>query len=163
METSLNPVRATPRDFFLNLFTIITLTISVIGFLTVVFQIANIIIPDPLDNGWQHSGYNERLRGGLALLIVAFPSYLGIMNLIYRINTRHPEKWKLGVRRWLQWFTLFATSVVSMVDLIMLINSMLSGELHVRFILKSIAVFFVMISIFSYYLWDLRTHQGSME
>lgn len=159
----MHTVRTSPKDFFLNLFAIVSLYVSVAGFLTIVFQIANLSLPDPLESGWHPEEFTQRLRVGIALLIVAFPSYLGVVTAMYRINQKTPEKWTLGIRRWLGWFTLFIAAVVIMIDLIVLIHDVLGGELRLRFILKSISVLFIMIAIFGYYLWDLRIHRNKEE
>lgn len=156
--------RTTPKDFFLNLLAIVTLYMSAASFLTIVFQIINISLPDVLEKAsMMHSGNTGALRFALASIVVVYPVYIGTMAFLNRMNNANPEKWGLAVRKWLIWFTLFAASLIIIGDLIALVNDLLGGETTLRFVLKALAILFVMISIFAYYFWDLRTHSSDAK
>lgn len=62
----------------------------------------------------------------------------------------------MGLRRWLTYLTLFLTGIAIATDLIVLINSFLSGEITNRFVLKVVVVLVTTGLIFGYYLWDMR-------
>lgn len=153
--------KTTPKDFFINLLAIVTLYLSAASFLTIVFQIINIALPDVLEKGAMiHNGSRSALRFALASISIVFPVYIATMLAITRGNNIMPEKWHLGIRKWLIWFTLFAASLIIIGDLIALVNDLLSGETTLRFVVKALAILFVMASIFAYYFWDLRTHSS---
>ncbi|MEK7648889.1 MAG: DUF5671 domain-containing protein [Patescibacteria group bacterium] len=162
MSNENNIQRATPKDFFLNLLAIVTLYMSAASFLTIVFQIINISLPEIFEKStMMYSGNTQALRFALASIIIVFPVYLAAMAYLFRINTKTPQKWRLGIRKWLIWFTLFAASLIIIGDLVALVNDLLSGETTLRFVLKALSILFVMASIFVYYLWDLRVHSDS--
>ena len=154
--------RTTPKDFFLNLLAIVTLYLSAASFLTIVFQIINSALPDVIEKAsGMHGGANNGvLRFALSSIIIVFPVYVATVAYIIRLNTLIPEKWHLGIRKWLTWFTLFAASLIIIGDMIALVNDLLSGETTLRFVLKALSILFVMASIFIYYFWDLRVHNS---
>ena len=90
---------------------------------------------------------------------MVFPVYVWVNWFLNKIYTKEPEKRNLRIRRWLIYFTLFATALVIIGDLVALVNNLLGGEFTVRFILKVITVFFVAGSIFYYYFSDLRKYK----
>lgn len=54
-------------------------------------------------------------------------------------------------------FTLFLSTATVVVDIIILINSFLGGELTTRFLLKVIATLVIALLVFGYYMYDLRS------
>lgn len=162
MDTQPQKVHTTPQDFFLHLFSIIALYVSAGSFLTIVFQIINIYVPDILDVTRPYGMPGDvdfrmtTLRSSLSLLIIFFPAYIGSCWYLNKMYLRVPEKQQLWIRRWLVYFTLFVAALVILGDLVSLVNSVLNGETRMRFYLKVVAVFFVAGSIFWYYLWDIR-------
>ena len=62
--------------------------------------------------------------------------------------------------QWLIYFTLFIAGVSIIVDLIILVNTFLGGEITIRFGLKILAVFIITGAVFGYYLQDLKDKWG---
>lgn len=152
--------KATPKDFFVNLLAIITLYVSAASFLTVVFQMINLYIPDILEGEYANpSGNLNAIRFALSSLVVFFPAYLGTMAYLQKEYDRHPYKRNLWIRRWLIYFTLFAAALIIMGDVVALVNNLLEGELKTRFFLKVISILFVTGSIFYYYCTDIRKYK----
>ncbi len=143
-----------PREVFLHLLVMLALYFSAGSFLNLIFQYINIYFPDAL----APSGvYNlQRIRFAISTLIVVFPVYVFTARYLSKIYESRPEIRQMRIRRWLVYFTLFIAAGIMIGDLVALVNSLLGGELTVRFILKVLTVFFVAGSVFSYYLWDLR-------
>src|SRR3989338_1754754 len=109
--------KATPKDFFINVLAIITLYVSAASFLTVVFQMINLYLPDILEGGYQYpSGNLDAIRFSLSSLVVFFPVYLGTMAFLQKEYANHPFKRSLWIRRWIIYFTLFAASLIIMGD-----------------------------------------------
>lgn len=154
--------KTTAQDFFLQLLGMVTLYISAASFLTVVFQVINTYISDPLDSAYAAESRLAMLRFGLSCLIIAFPVYLGTMVYISKRFREDMNRRKMAVRRWLISFTLFVAVLIMIGDSVALVNNLLSGEMKLRFILKACSILFVLASIFFYYLQDLRTKEPAL-
>ncbi len=156
-----NKLKTTPKDFFLNLLSIVTLYGSAIAFLTLIFQYVSVWLPDPLEGGQHYllQGAFNAIRWSIASLIIIFPVYVLTNWFLNKSYAKVPEKRYLKIRKWLIYFTLFAAALIIIGDLVTLIYRLLGGEFTLRFILKVLAVFFVTGNIFGYYLWDLRKYK----
>ena len=144
----------TPRDFFTHIGIIVTLYVSSISLIALLFQIIDILHPDPLFS--YIDPYSSGIRWAIASLIIIFPLFIFLTWLLERQYTANPEKRTLGIKRWLTFLTLFVAGATIATDLIVLINSFLGGEISLRFVLKVTVVLVVAGIVFGYYLWDLR-------
>lgn len=151
--------KASPKDVFLQLLSIITFYASVISFLVLVFQYINLGFPDKLETIYSRDSAMSSLRWALSMLIVLFPSYVGLSWYLNKSYEKNPEKRSIRIRKWLTYLTLSLAGITVAVDLITLIFNFLQGDLTTRFILKIVAVLFVAVSSFAYYLWDIRRHE----
>ncbi len=131
------------------------LYVSTFSLLALLFQVINIAYPDPLFSRYIDP-YSSGIRWAIASLIIIFPLYLLLSWILQRDYRLVPEKRNLGIRRWLVFITLFFTGAAIVIDLVVLINSFLGGEITTRFFMKIFAVLVVAGFIFGYYLWDLR-------
>jgi type II secretory pathway pseudopilin PulG len=152
--------RSTAKDVFSHLLAIAMLYVGVISFIALLFQYINVKFPDALD--FYYTGSLEVIRQSMASLFVVWPVYILMSWIIYKDLADRPEKSQIGIRKWLLYLTLFVTAVTIIVDLVTLINFFLNGEITTRFILKVIVVLVTAISVFGYYLWDLR-HEGDSK
>src|SRR3989344_356135 len=142
-----------PRDVFLYLLSVVTLVASAISFGILVFQYINVYFPDLLtDYYFSPSSYYGSIRQALAALIVIFPVYIWVSRFLKKDINENPEKRDLKIRKWLLYFTLFVAAIAIIIDLIVLLNNFLEGELTLRFILKVISILFIASSVFYYYL-----------
>jgi len=149
--------RTTAKDFFLHLGAVIALYASVISLINLLFEIINTAFPDDLT--YYHDPYSNTLRISVATLVILFPLYLILMRVINRSIENNPAKKDIGVHRWLTYLTLFLTGVAMIVDLIVLINTFLGGEITTRFTLKVLVVLAVTGLVFGYYLYELRAKE----
>ncbi|OGY59217.1 MAG: hypothetical protein A3H06_02310 [Candidatus Colwellbacteria bacterium RIFCSPLOWO2_12_FULL_44_13] len=157
------PVKASPRDVFLHLLGMVTLYASAISFLTIIFQLVNLYVPDIAANDFYYGSaemYQKTLRTGISFLVVFFPVYILTSWFLNKIYTTNPDKRNLRIRKWLIYFTLFAAAIVIMGFLVKVINDLLEGELTVRFGIKVASVIFVAGSIFWYHLRDLKKNKN---
>lgn len=148
----------TPKDFFLHIGAMVTLYVSTISLIALLFQVINIAYPDVLN--YYVDPYSTGIRWAIASLIIVFPLFILLSWFIEKDFTRNPEKRNLGIRRWLVYLTLFVAGIVIVTDLIVLINSFLGGEITSRFIFKVLVVLILSGFVFGYYLWDLRRTIG---
>lgn len=160
MPTEKPSVKTTPKDFFLHLMVMVALYASMISFSTVVFQVINIWVPDPLVD-YGYASHEGTLRTGLSFLIVFFPVLVGTTWLLKKSYAEDVAKARLWIRKWLIYFTLFVSAIIIMVTSVILINTLLEGEVTMRFLLKIITVFFVAGSVFGYYLHDLKEYKAA--
>lgn len=147
-------LKTSPRDVFLYILAIITLYISVWRFIALIFEYIHYIFPDDLN--FYFTQASDEIRGSMAALIVVFPVYLGITWFLRKDIIKNPEKREFWARKWLLNLTLFLAAVTIIVDLIILVDNFLNGELTLRFILKVLTVFIVAAAVFGYYFWDLK-------
>lgn len=151
--------KITPKDFFLQIGIIITLYVSAVSLIALLFQVINIAFPDALEfsyYSYSYDPYSAGIRSAIASLIIIFPIFLFLSWLSQRDLLKFPEKRSLGIRRWLVYLTLFAAGAAIATDLVVLVNSFLGGEITTRFILKVLVVLVTTGLIFGYYVWDLR-------
>lgn len=146
--------KTSPKDFFLYFGSIVTLYISVISILTLLFEVVNQLFPKPFE-------YVDPYAGGvslaIAMLLVAFPLYLYFMRVVSRTEADLPEKRELSVRKWLIYLTLFVAGTAIAIDLIVLLQKFFAGEeITLAFTLKVISIILVLATVFGYYLYDMR-------
>lgn len=149
-----NQLKMTPRDFFMHLLTFFGLYVSIISFLTLLFQYINVLFPDALD--FYYSGILNAIRIASSTLIVVFIVFLLINWLLEKDFAERPQKRDLKFRKWLVYFTLFVSAITIIIDLIRLVYIFYSGELTTRFLLKVLVVLIVAVAVFAYYFWDLK-------
>jgi hypothetical protein len=148
-----NKPKTTAKDFFLHLGTMVALYAGTVALLNLLFQIINAAFP-VIDRYFLGA---SKISLPVATLIVVFPLYLFLVNILQKGYIADPSRKEFSVRKWLVWITLFVTGIVIAGDLITLIYFFLDGrELTTGFILKVVAVFVVAGSIFGYYMDDLR-------
>ncbi|MEK7624270.1 MAG: DUF5671 domain-containing protein [Patescibacteria group bacterium] len=152
------PIRISPKHVFLHLFAIIMLYSSAANLLTLIFQYINVLAPDSLSQiGYdQTSRYQDLIRFSISFIVIVFPALVWISWFLDKNYKKEPEVRNMKIRKWLIYFTLFIAGLIIIGDLIGIIRSFLGGEITIRFILKSLSVFFLAGLIFGYYLWDSR-------
>ncbi len=149
-------VKTSPKDFFLHLGIIVTLYISAISLVNLLFSIIDKKFPDALSNaGYYYDAYSGSIRWAVSMLIIMFPLYLFLGWLFNRELKVSPEKKLVGVRKWLVFLTLFLAGLTLSIDLVTLIYTFLGGEITTRFVYKVVAVLVVAGLIFAYYIYDL--------
>ncbi len=143
----------TPKDFFLNIGMVITLYVSVASFLTLIFGIINYAYSDTFTG---NNFYSGGIRFAIASLVIIFPLYLVITHIIQKNIRANPTKREIWVYKWLLFLTLFLAGSTVAVDLIVLINYFLGGELTTQFLLKVFSVLALGALVFGNYLFALR-------
>lgn len=146
--------KTTARDFFLNLGVVITLYVSIVSFLSLVFSIVNKLFPDTLS--YYGDSYSYGMRMAVASLIVVFPLFLWLSKLVRRDIDADSSRREVTARRVLTWITLFVSGAAVSIDLVVLLNTFLGGEITTRFVLKVLAVLVVAGSVLAYYVNEVR-------
>ena len=144
------------REAFIYLVLFSTLYVSAYNFGNLLFQFINRAFPDPAAPQWATRNTRESIRWAVSSLIVAFPIFLYVSRYAGRALRLDPTKQSSKVRRWLTYVTLFLAAGILIGNGIALVDSLLGGELTIRFVLKVLTVAVIAGAIFGYYLWDLR-------
>ncbi len=141
------------RDAFYYLLNFITL-----GFWTVALgQVFYILIAHAFPDAAQtREYYPESLRDQIswqvAVVVIAFPVFVFVHNLIRRELSQRPDLYDSGVRRWLTYLALVIAAVVVLGDGFWFISALIRGELTVRFVLDSLVLLILGGGVFLYYL-----------
>lgn len=160
-NNGLNLPKSSPKDVFMHLLAMVTLYASAVSFGVLLFQYIELSFPDPLTDFYSRS--SSAIRWALASLVIIFPAYFWLAWTLAREMTREPLKQEVKTRKWLLYFTLFAAAVVIIGDLVTLIFNFLNGDLSARFVLKVLAVLFIALAVFVYYLWNLRKGAAALS
>ena len=153
-------MKNTPRDFFIHFGAFAALYSATIAFITLLFQMIDYAYPDPLYNSYYYSDpYSGPMRFAIASLIILVPIFLYLMRSIQRDARREPQRYSLGIRRWLTYITLFVAGATIIGDLITLLYSFLGGEFATTFLLKVFALGAITSVIFWYFLFDILAGQ----
>ncbi len=143
----------TPRDFALYAGAMIALYWSALQLGVLWFALIDRLFPDPLHPFTPSGG---ALRVALSSLLVVGPVALWLLRTIHRnIREGHMPR-ESRLQKWLVYLTLLVAGVVVVIDLIAVLNSFLSGELTVRFLLKALAVLTVAGSGFAYFWYEVK-------
>ncbi|MEK7103250.1 MAG: DUF5671 domain-containing protein [Patescibacteria group bacterium] len=154
------PHKSTARDVFLHLFSLIALITCISSFITTVFQLLNLGFPVAELEGMYYAreSVNYTLRTALSTLIVFFPAYMWSVWYTEKMFSADPSRATVGIRKWLVYFILFAASLTILINLVVTINTLLSGETTIRFLLKALSVLVVALGVGGYYLGNLRRY-----
>lgn len=152
--------KTTPRDFFINLLSIVTLYFSATSLGILAVQYINILVPDVLDRvGYAIDPY-AAMKFPIASLFVVFPVYVLTARFLEKEHSKNPEKKNISIHKWLVYLTLFIAALVIIGDLVALVLRFLDGEITTRFVLKVFAILLIAGSVFYYYMAGLRDKKG---
>lgn len=148
-------VHLSARDTFMYLVMFGMLYLSTYNLGSLLYQFVNLAIPDPaFEQYGQIAG--ARIRFSTSALLVAFPVFLFVASRIGKQIQQEPVHRMSAVRKWLTYLTLAIASCIIVGDLIALLYSLLSGELTIRFILKTLIVGLISGAVFIFYLSEMR-------
>ena len=146
--------KMTAKDFFLHIAVIALLYAGTVALLNILFNVINVAFPQVTQYNYYSSA---SISLPVATLIVVFPLFLFLANLLRRGYVADPSRKEYPVRKWLIYITLFIAGAVLAGDLVTLIYFFLDGqELTTGFILKILSVLVVTGAIFGYYMDDLK-------
>lgn len=156
--TKLEKTKSSPKDVFMHLLMIAMLYVGTFSFISLWFDYINFLFPDALN--YYYQGILDGILWATATLIVVFPVFILLSWLLGKEMVLEPEKRELRVRKWLVYLTLFLAAIAIIVDVVQLIYNFLRGELTTPFFLKIFVVLVVAVTVFGYYLWDVRRKAG---
>lgn len=150
--------KTTIKDFFIHLFTVVALSVSVGNLLSVLFSVIDKLFSDTVSVTPYYIGQvtDSLPRFALSSLTVLFPVYLAFSWYIAKDMQKFPEKKETTVRKIFLYLVLFLALATAIGSLVSVLYLFLGGELTSRFIGKVMSIFFVAVAIFTYYGYSLR-------
>lgn len=148
------------RDSFIYLMSFVTLYVVVTAVIVLYYMFLDFLFPD---RGWgpvNVEAFLDAVRYAIAAVIVAFPLFLILSQILERLTRRTPESHKQPVARWLTYLTMFLAAAVMMGDLITLLFYFLDGSVTTRFVLKVVVLFVIAEVILSYYYLTPRSAES---
>lgn len=153
----------TAKHFVLQLGSLISLYLSISFLLVLIFGLVNIIFPDATESVWEIDSASDSVRIGIAMTLVFFPAYLILTRMVNKARRKENKGNYLGLTKWLIYLSLLVGGGALLVDLVVVINTFLEGEITERFILKAVAVLVVVGASFYYYLLDSKGYWLKQE
>ena len=146
--------KITAKDFFMHIAAIILLYAGTVALLNILFSVINVAFPQVSQYGYYGS---NSISLPVATLIVVFPLFLFLANVLRKGYVEDPGRKDYPVRKGLIYLTIFIAGGVLAGDLVTLIYYFLDGQdMTTAFILKILSVLVVIGSVFGYYLDDLK-------
>src|SRR3989338_4317178 len=146
--------KITAKDFFLHIAVIALLYAVTVALLNILFRVVNVAFPQVTSYG--HYG-SSSISLPVATLIVVFPLFLFLSNMIRKGYAADPSLKEYPVRKWLMYITIFIAGAVLAGDLVPLIYFFLDGqEMTTAFILKIFSVLVIAGAVLGYYVDDLK-------
>src|SRR3990167_4183747 len=146
--------KITAKDFFLHIAVIALLYTGTVALLNILFRVINVAFPQVTQYGYFGS---TSISLPVATIIVVFPLFLFLVNIVRKGYTEDPSGKDYPVRKWLIYITLFLAGGVLAGDFVTLIYFFLDGqEMTTAFLLKILSVLVVTGCIFGYYIDDLK-------
>jgi hypothetical protein len=146
----------TAKHFVLQLGSLVSLYLSVTFLLVLLFGIINLAYPDPAEGSWAVESASSSVRIGIAMVLVFFPTYLILTRIVNKTRRQEETGAYLGLTKWLIYLSLLVGGIAILVDLVIVINTFLEGELTQRFLLKAVAVLGVVGIAVHYYVLDAK-------
>ena len=148
-------LNVTPKDFFLWAGAMVALYFSIGSFITLSFEYIERLVG--VNSIIGYDPYSGAIRFAIASLIVLFPVFIIITRILQKDIRAVAAKSDLWVRRWLIVLTIFGSAIALIIDLIVLVNTFLGGEvLTAAFLLKVLTIFIVFGGVFYYYVQAIR-------
>lgn len=146
----------TAKHFVLQLGSLLSLYISLVSLLVLLFGIINILFFDEIEGVWMIESAGSNIRIGIAMLVVFFPTFLILTRTVNQIRRQEDADNQVLFVKWLVYLSLLIGGVALLGNLVTVIIKFLDGEITQRFILKSLSFLVVIGSAFFYYLQDTR-------
>lgn len=146
----------TAKHFVLQLGSLVSLYLSLSFLIVLGFGIINKMFPDAADMYYQVEAYQSDIRLGIAMVIVFFPTYIFLTRTVNRMRRNDKGGQYLSLTKWLVYLSLLIGGGALLGDVVAVIMTYLNGEITQRFILKALAVFFVIGAAVHYYILDAR-------
>lgn len=147
-----------PRDAFLYILSFFALYVTVIGAAALLWGLAEAWFEDPLDRTGGSAG---AIRGAISMVVISYPIFLYLAITIRKKLTSGEMSGDSTLRKVLIYLTLFLIAITAIIDLIVILNAFLSGELTGRFAVRSISLLALAGLVFEYFRQELAAYNSA--
>lgn len=151
--------KTTTVEIVINFFSFILLGIFATSLGMLLYGIINYFFTDKLRNFYSPATSSETIHYAIAALIISFPLYYFTMRFWFRSFSEEEGRVESRLSKWITYLVLLVAAVTIVGDLIVVIFSMLQGEITVRFFLKALTIFTIAGGIFSFYYLERKKVQ----
>ncbi len=151
--------KSTTVEIVINFFSFILLGIFATSLGMLLYGVINYFFEDKLNNYYSLRSSSESIHYSIAALIISFPLYYLAMRFWFKRFREDDGKVEARLTKWITYLVLMAASITIVGDLIVVIFSMLQGELTVRFFLKALIIFMIAGGIFGFYFMERKKVQ----
>jgi len=149
------------REAFFYLLFFILLGVVAFNLGSLLFALIDIVFPDKLEQETYRARFlDSQIRGAIAGLIVGTPIFLWLARILLKARTSNPALQRSRIRKWLIYISLVIAGGVLVGDAISLVYNFLSGELTLRFTLKSFTVAAIAGAIFGYFITNAERDEA---
>jgi hypothetical protein len=153
----------TPQQFALQLGSLISLYLSLSFLLVLLFGLITLLFPDPSEQYYAIESASSSVRLGIAMVVVFFPTYIVLTRIVNRLRRKDAVAQYLTLTKWLIYLSLLAGILTLLVDLVVVLNYFLEGDMTARFIYKATSVLVVIGAAVHYYILDARGYWAKNE
>lgn len=147
----------TPKQFALQLGSLMSLYLFLSFLLTLLFGIITINFPDSASSIYEVDSASSSIRLGIAMVLVFLPTYLILTHLVNKLRrTGTTTDQYLLLTKWLIYLSLLIGIGALLIDLVVIISTFLDGEITTRFTYKAAAVLAVIGGAIYYYVLDAQ-------
>lgn len=140
------------RDAFYYLLNFITLGFWTVALGRIFYILIARAFPDPTQTPYYAESLRNQISWQVATVVITFPVFVFVHNMIGRELAKRPDLYDSGVRRWLTYLALVLAALVVLTDGVWFISALLRGELTIRFVLDSLVLLVLGGGVFLYYL-----------
>ncbi len=153
--------KATALDMAVNLFSFVLLGIVVSALVGMCFALINRSFPAPGEFFGEYAQIEtaREIHRSLASMAIAFPLYVFAVRWWITRFAAGGERSESRLTKWLTYLVLLIASLVIVCDLIVVVYSLLQGEMTMRFLSKVATILGIAGIVFGFYVFERRTVQ----
>lgn len=149
------------REAFFYLLFFILLAVVAVNLGSLVFALIDTAVVDRIERTeYWGTRLDSQIRGAIAGLIVGTPIFLWLARILLKARKANTALQRSRIRKWLIYVSLVIAGAVLVGDAISLVYNFLSGDLTLRFTLKSITVAAIAGSIFGYFITNAEKDEA---
>lgn len=150
------------REAFFYLLFFILLGVVSFNLGSLLFGLIDIAFPDRLERDtYLRPMLDNQIRSAIAGLVVGTPIFLWLARILLKARAANSALQRSRIRKWLIYVSLVIAGAVLIGDAISLVYSFLSGELTLRFTLKSLVVAAIAGAIFGYFITNAERDEAN--
>lgn len=150
------------REAFFYLLFFIVLSVVAYNLGSLLFALIDTAVPDKIEQPYRYwGGPDTQMRSAIAGLVVGTPIFFWLARILLKARRSNPALQRSRIRKWLIYVSLVIAGTILVADAISVVYNFLSGELTLRFALKSLVVAAIAGAIFSYFITNAERDEAN--